>query len=285
MVILTWRRWRKLLIVTVVSVFALLINPFTIGTWLLPLKTVNIGALQDFIQEWQSPNFHELFQQPMIWLLLLTLVVIGWSGRKLDATDAVTVAVFAYITFLARRNIGLFALVCAPVLSRHAEALWQQTRWGARRLSRGSPILNWLLLIVIAFAAAIKIALPLLPSTLAKAEHDILPLGAVNWIEQNQPAREMFNSYNWGGYLLWRLWPQYPVYADGRTDVYDDTFLREYLSVTLAQDDWQAVLDRRNVGFIVIEADGVLDTFLKRETQWREAYRDEKAVIFVRGRA
>jgi hypothetical protein len=168
------------------------------------------------------------------------------------------------------------------VLSRHADALWQQTRWGARRLSRGSPILNGLLLIVIVFAAAIKIALPLLPSTLAQAEQDILPLGAVQWIEENHPAREMFNSYNWGGYLLWRLWPQYPVYADGRTDVYDDKFLREYLSVILAQDDWQAVLDRRNVGFIVIEAGGVLDTFLRRDAQWREAYRDKMAVIYVR---
>jgi len=278
---LRWR-WRKLLLITVISVAVLLINPFTIGTWLLPLKTVNIGVLQDFIQEWQSPNFHELFQQPMIWLLLLTLVAIGWSGRKLDATDAVMVALFAYITFLARRNIGLFALVCAPVLSRHADALWQQTRWGARRLSRGQPILNWVLLVVIVLAAAIKITLPLLPSTLAKAEQDILPLGAVNWIEENRPSREMFNSYNWGGYLLWRLWPQYPVYADGRTDVYDDKFLREYMSVTLAQDDWQAVLERRNVGFIVIEAGGVLDTFLQRESGWREAFRDKLAVIYVR---
>jgi hypothetical protein len=280
--ILTWPSWRKLLIITSISVLVLLINPFTIGTWLLPLKTVNIGVLQDFIQEWQSPNFHELFQQPMVWLLLLTLVVIGWSGRKLDATDAVTVALFAYITFLARRNIGLFALVCAPVLSRHADALWQQTRWGTRRLSRGQPILNWALLIVIALAAAVKIAVPLLPVTLAKAEQDILPLGAVSWIERNHPSREMFNSYNWGGYLLWRLWPQYPVYADGRTDVYDDKFLREYMSVTLAQDGWQAVLDRRNVGFIVIEAGGVLDTFLRREADWLETYRDKLAVIYVR---
>ncbi len=280
-----WRRWRKLLIITLVSVFALLINPFTIGTWLLPVKTVNIGVLQDFIQEWQSPNFHELFQQPMIWLLLLTLMVIGWSGRKLDATDAVTVALFAYITFLARRNIGLFALVCAPVLSRHVEALWQQSRWSARRLSRGQPILNGVLLLVITAAAMIKVAVPLWPSTLAKAEQEILPLGAINWIEQNRPAREMFNSYNWGGYLMWRLWPQYPVYADGRTDVYDDVFLREYLRVTQAQDDWQAVLERRKVGFVLIEAGSGLDTALRRESGWHEVYRDSLAVIYVRGRA
>ena len=145
--------------------------------------------------------------------------------------------------------------------------------------------MNWMLLIVIAAAAAIKIAVPLLPATLTKAEQEILPLGAIDWIEQNQPAREMFNSYNWGGYLMWRLWPQYPVYADGRTDVYDDVFLREYLRVTLAQADWQAVLERRNVGFVLIEAGGGLDTALRRESGWREVSRDRLAVIYVRGRA
>jgi len=281
---LNWRQWRKLIVVTLISGLALLVNPFTIGTWLLPLKTVNIGVLQDFIQEWASPNFHELFQQPMIWLLLITLVVIGWSGRRLDATDAVTLALFAYISFLARRNIGLFALVAAPILSRHADALWQRTRWGARRLSRGVPILNWLLLILIVLAAAIKVAVPLLPVTQAKAERDILPVAAVDWIAQNRPAGTMFNSYNWGGYVLWRLWPTYPVYADGRTDVYDDAFLREYLSITLGQPGFDDKLRQRNIGFVLIEADSVLANWLAHDATWREAYRDKMAVVFVRGK-
>lgn len=280
---LSWLQWRKLVVVTLVSGLALLVNPFTIGTWLLPLKTVNIGVLQDFIQEWASPNFHELFQQPMIWLLLITLVVIGWSGRRLDATDAVTLALFAYISFLARRNIGLFALVAAPILSRHADALWQRTRWSMRRLSRGVPILNWLLLILIALAAAIKVAVPLLPATQIKAERDILPVTAVDWIAQHQPTGKMFNSYNWGGYVLWRLWPTYPVYADGRTDVYDDAFLREYLSITLGQPGFEDKLNQRGIGFVLIEADSVLANWLAHDSSWREAYRDKMAVVFVRG--
>ena len=84
--VLSWSRWRKLLIITLISGAALLINPYTINALVLPFKTVNIGVLQDFIQEWASPNFHELYQQPLIWMLLLTLVVIGWSGRRLDVT-------------------------------------------------------------------------------------------------------------------------------------------------------------------------------------------------------
>lgn len=284
--VLTWPRWRKLFIITIVAVFTLLINPFTIGAWTLPLTTVNIGALQDFIQEWQSPNFHELFQQPMVWLLLLTLVVIGWSGRRLDATDAATLALFAYITFLARRNIGLFALVAAPILSRHAAALWARTRWGDRTLSRGKPIVNAIILSLIMLAAALKSIVPLLPSTIEQAEADLLPTGAAAWIEQQRPPREMFNSYNWGGYLLWRLWPAYPVYADGRTDVYAAAgdVLDEYVSIVTAQPGFEAQLDARNIGFVVIENGSPLDLFLRREAGWREAYRDEMAVIFTRSR-
>ena len=280
--VVSWRRLRKLFIITLVSGAALLINPQPIGALLLPFKTVGIGALQDFIQEWASPNFHELYQQPMLWMLLLTLGVIGWSRRRLDVSDAATLALFAYISFLARRNIGLFALVCAAILTRHGAALFERSRWGQRRLSRGSPILNAILLILIVLAASIKVVVPLLPTAQAEAEMKLLPVGAVDWIEQHQPAGAMFNSYNWGGYLLWRLWPEYPVYVDGRTDLYDDAFLREYMEITLARPGFEQILDQRRVGFIVVEKDTILPTFLATSDRWRLAYSDSLAVIYVR---
>jgi len=279
---LSWPRLRKLIVIALISGVVLVINPHTIGALLLPFKTVNIGALQNFIEEWASPNFHELFQQPMVWMLLLTLVAIGWSGRKLDVTDAVTLVIFAYISFLARRNIGLFALVCAPILARHAAAWFEKTPWGRRRLSRGSPILNWIVLSVIVFAASIKVIAPITPAMQAKAEAAVLPVAAADWIKQDQPPGLMFNSYNWGGYLVWRLWPQYPVYVDGRTDVYSDDFLREYLQVVTAQPEYESILDRRGVGFIVVEKDSLLPKFLASSDRWGLAYSDDQAVIYVR---
>ena len=48
-----------------------------------PFKTVSIGALQDYIAEWQSPNFHSLSVQPFIWLLLVTFAAVGVSRRRL----------------------------------------------------------------------------------------------------------------------------------------------------------------------------------------------------------
>jgi hypothetical protein len=280
--VLSWKRWRKLLIVTFISGAVLLINPYTVAALQLPFKTVNIGVLQDFIEEWAAPNFHELYQQPMVWMLLLTLVIVGWSGRRLDATDAALLVIFAYISFLARRNIGLFALICAPILSRHATALISRYRWGQRPPSRGSPIVNWLILLLILTAAVLKVIVPIVPAAQAQAEAKILPAKAADWIVANRPAGKLFNSYNWGGYLLWRLWPDYPVYADGRTDVYPNAFLQEYLQIVTGQRDAPALFDERGIRAVIVEQEAPLVTQLVKSGQWQEAYRDDKAAVLTR---
>jgi len=280
--IVSWRRLGKLLVITLISGAALLINPYTSEALWLPFKTVNIGVLQDFIQEWASPNFHEASQQPMVWMLLATLVAIGFSRRRLDMVDALTLGVFATITFLAQRNMGLFALVCAPVLSRHVSAIVERSRWGQRRVSQGNPIVNAFLLGLIVLAVTLRTIVSLSPTTQAQAEAKSLPVAAANWIAQHNPIGPLFNSYNWGGYLLWRLGAEYPVYVDGRTDVYDDRFLRNFLDIMLVSPDYDRKLRDSGANIVLIEADSALTNFLARDSRWLEAYRDDLAVIYLR---
>jgi hypothetical protein len=270
------------LIVIVISGAVLLINPYTIAALQLPFKTVNIGVLQDFIQEWASPNFHQASLQPMLWMLLLTLAAIGFSRRRLDITDALTLTLFAVITFLAQRNLGLFALICAPILSRHVTPIVERSRWGQRSLSEGSPIVNAALLGIIVVAVALYTIGTLGPTVQSKAEAKILPVAAAKWIEQNKPRGPLFNSYNWGGYLLWRLGDEYPVYVDGRTDIYDDSFLRDFLAITLVNPDYDQRLAKTGAQLVLIESGSVLDNFLARDATWQESYRDEVAVIYER---
>ncbi len=283
--IVSWRRLGKLVVITLVSGAVLLINPYTTAALQLPFKTVNIGVLQTFIQEWASPDFHRVSQQPMVWMLLLTLIAIGFSGRRLDVTDALTLVVFATITFLAQRNLGLFALVCAPILSRHVNAIVERSRWGQRHLSRGSPIVNVVLLTVIVLAVVLRTLVSLGPTTQAQVAANALPVNAANWIAEHRPSGPLFNSYNWGGYLLWRLGPAYPVYVDGRTDVYDDEFLRNFLAIVLVSPDYALRLQETGARIVLIEAGSVLDNFLARQAEWREAYRDELAVLYLRNGA
>ena len=79
--VMTWKAIGLLAAVGVLCGLALLVNPYTLGTWMLPFRTVGIKALQGSIQEWASPDFHNLYEQPVLWLLFGLLAVVGLSGR------------------------------------------------------------------------------------------------------------------------------------------------------------------------------------------------------------
>jgi hypothetical protein len=147
-----------------------------------------------------------------------------------------------------------------------------------RMLSR----LNWLLLILVVIAALVKVYFPLAPGTMDKATRASLPVDAVAYIQTESPPGPLFNSYNWGGYLLFTLWPDYPVFVDGRTDLYDDAFLRQYLSIYVADDGWQALLDEYGIQLVIVETNSILAKFLRVDPAWQEAFRDEMATVFVR---
>ena len=116
------------------------------------------------------------------------------------------------------------------------------------------------------------------------AQRAFLPVDVAEYIEAEQPQGPMLNSYNWGGYLMFAL-PEYPVYVDGRTDLYRDEFLTRYLQTAVASNDWQAVLDEDGINMVVVESQSGLALALHDEAGWTLAYEDEKAVVFTRDEA
>jgi hypothetical protein len=128
----------------------------------------------------------------------------------------------------------------------------------------------------------VKIGLVLVPQEALKAEEQSLPAKAVQFMQQNSPPGPLFNSYNWGGYLIFKLWPDYPVYIDGRTDLYDDAFLRRYLNVATGGEGWRQSLDEDGINLVLIESDSTLAKFLAGSSAWTKIYQDNLATVFVR---
>lgn len=284
---LTARPLLQLIGIIFLCALAVALNPAGPEMLWYPFKTVGIGALREFIQEWQSPNFHALEQQVFLWLLLLTFAVVALSRRPVDVTDLVLVCGVAYLGFLAGRNVPLLAVVAPPLLTRHAADLL--ARHGddrpplpQRRTFTGNAVLNWVLLSVLALAAVLKVFTVLPASVNEQAIARVSPVGAAEFIRRERPPGPMFNSYNFGGYLMWALYPEYPVFVDGRTDLYDDAFLREYLRVALGRPGYEAMLDRYGVRLAVVEAESLLGDRLSENPRWRELYRDDVAAVYGR---
>lgn len=280
----TLRPVLRLVEVGLVSAAAVAVNPYGVQMLTYPFRTVGIGVLRDYIQEWAAPNFHQPQTWPFIWLLLGTLIVAGFSPRRLDWRDAVMVGGTAYAALLAGRNIALFAVVAAPVLSLHAEA-WlaaHDIRFDLRRPPQGTAVLiNWMLLALIGAAVVFKMSVALNPQTVEQARRDLLPVGAVAYLEARQPPGPLFNSYNWGGYLIWAA-RDYPVYVDGRTDLYDDDLLQVYLEVALARPGWEEQLDEMGANTVLVETDSPLAQVLRLSKGWQLVYRDRLASLYVR---
>jgi hypothetical protein len=268
------------------------LNPYGFQMVTYPFRTVGIGVLQDFIAEWLPPDFHQLHLHPFIWMVLATLTALGLSGRRADFTDLTLVALFAYMSLLAGRNIALFALVTAPVIARYGSYALEGWRTRLNRPVRVRPparsgifLLNWALLALVMIASGVKITQPTSAALNEKAKADMLPVNAIRFLQAERPAGPLFNSYNWGGYLIWEL-PDYPVFVDGRTDLYDDEFLTEYLSIAFAQEGWEKKLDGYGINLVLIEPQSMLGRMLEERSLnnegWQQVYRDEMAAVFIR---
>ncbi len=283
----TLRPALRLVVIGLVSAAAVSLNPNGPAMLLYPFRTVGIGVLQDAIQEWASPNFHEAQTWPFIWLLLGTLAVAGLSRERLGWRDALLLTGTAYSALLAGRNIPTFAIVAAPVLARHANALLEERnirlRWDQLPTGGVYGVLNWTLAVVVLAGGAAWAVRALDPETVEAEREEIQPVEAAAYLESARPPGPIFNSYNWGGYLIWAA-RDYLVYVDGRTDLYDDEFLREYLSIHLAQDDWEEGLDRAGVNTVIVETLSPLARALADVEGWSLTYEDHLAVIYVRER-
>lgn len=275
----------RLVVIGLVSAAVVSVNPYGPALLLYPFRTVGIGALQDYIQEWASPNFHNPQTWPFIWMLLGTLVAVGLSGKRLDWRDTVMVAGTGYSALLAQRNIPTFAIVAAPVLSHHiSEWLAQYSfrlNWDRRPRTAGLAAANVLLLALTVIGALVWVVSVLNPVALTESRRERFPVDAVEFLREERYPGPIFNSYNWGGYLIWEA-RDYPVYVDGRTDLYDDQLLRDYLNTYLAQSGWDERLYQDGIATVLVEETSPLAQVLRTEPEWDRVYDDDRAVIYTR---
>jgi hypothetical protein len=107
-----------------------------------------------------------------------------------------------------------------------------------------------------------------------------MPVGAVDFVQAEQPPGPLFNSYNWGGYVLWRLYPDYLSFVDGRTDLFDDEILNSYLAAWSGQPSWKSLFENWGIRLVMIEPDAPLVTVLQ-SSGWQVLYQDSVSVVLA----
>jgi hypothetical protein len=92
----------------------------------------------------------------------------------------------------------------------------------------------------------------------------------------------MFNHREFGDYLIYALWPQYRVFADGRSDMYGEERLKAYFKVERIEPGWHELLNQYEINWIIHESNSMLSTVLLEKKDWALIYTDNVANIFMR---
>jgi len=262
------------------------INPGGYRSFLYPFETMSIKALRQFVVEWQSPNFNDPMVFPFLILLLLVISTLAISKQRIKTTDFLLLAGFTYLSLTAQRNIAMFALISPIILTRHLAPITEAAgqRIGYRGLSSAPPtkFQNWinsLLLVIIILVVGLKILLVFSEETYQEGLRARQPVDAVEVIKKLDPPGKLFNSYNFGGYLLWAL-PEYPVFIDGRTDLFGDEIIGEWGEIISAKPGWENQLEDYGIGVILIEPHWELNLLLPGHG-WQVIYQDDLAVVFI----
>ncbi|MCU1265809.1 MAG: hypothetical protein JWM21_2127 [Acidobacteria bacterium] len=286
-----WHRVRPLVWVLLSCGLAVLANPSGARLYSYPFETLTSQAMMKFIEEWRTPNFHELMFQPLALLILATFSALALSGKRITFTQVLLLMSTAWAMLRSGRNAPFFVLVAVPIFAEHSWIWLTSQRWGrwltkpevrAVGAQAGLKIaLNILLLVVV----PLGLMLVRVQRTIANqpaVEAQKFPRAALEFMRANKLSQPVYNEYHWGGYLIWKLYPDYRVFIDGRADVYGDAFFSEFMATHAGEPQWSDSLDKYGVRTVLITPDAALASLLRQDQRWQKVFEDNQAVIFTR---
>ncbi len=116
------------------------------------------------------------------------------------------------------------------------------------------------------------------------------PEAAADFVVKENLPPEVFNSFNEGGFILWKLGEKYRDYMDGRSIPFGvEAFEREreLLGSSLDSPRWEQEAEKYNLNTIIVQLDSEEIAFdqmqdLCNAANWRPVYLDEIAMVLVR---
>src|SRR6266403_4653654 len=106
----------------------------------------------------------------------------------------------------------------------------------------------------------------------ARAATELYPTPAIEFLRSHKLPSRLFVYYDWGGYAIWKLYPEYRVFVDGRADLYGDDLLRRFKTAVQVRTGWQDVLDRWKVEAVLIPPSCALAQALHLDPNWHVAF-------------
>jgi hypothetical protein len=106
------------------------------------------------------------------------------------------------------------------------------------------------------------------------------PVTAAAIIEERGYAGPVYNHFDWGGYLLWRL-PRLGSAIDGRTNIHGDRRIKQFADTWEGLPGWEPDPDLAAARLVVLQRRAPLAALLRRDPRFAVVHEDPVAVVFL----
>ena len=254
------------------------LNPNGLRLLSYPIETLRSAAMQNYIAEWASPNFHHAEYWPFLLVVLGTFAALSWSRLQLRPRDLLLLIVSLYAGLCSIRLMPLFVLIAVPLISQRLGDWPRSSSRSLRPPAAPRLLLNGVLALAMAVFAAVHVTQVIQHQP--QAEMRTFPARATAFLQAHPPTGPIFNHYDWGGYLIWHLYPT-RVFIDGRADLYGDQFLDQFAGTYQFKDDWQQTLQHWSIDTVLVPKDSAFATGLRSSPGWTVSYEDSQAVVLT----
>jgi len=243
------------------SLAAACITPYGPGLLAYDIGVAGNSQIAQYIDEWNSPNFHSLMVV-LVYLVPLAVLVACIRRRRVPVLEG-SLAGALFVEALRTQRLVVYLMVVAAGL---AAALPARAPWGtvARRWAGG-------LLVV---CAIVILAAPSVP---AGTVSPTVPVQAFDYLGSRHGR--IFTEYTWGDYAIAR---HRATFADGRTDLFEGQVLTDFFAITNLTTDPDPILSAYHVAYVVWAPATALSEFLVHDPRWRVVDRTAMALVFSR---
>jgi hypothetical protein len=255
------------------------------------------------IQEFQSPNFHLTDGKLIEVLLLLGAVAAVNALRQGRVVETGLLVLWGHMTLQSERHVTLAVVMLAPIIAEQLTNLaaemieriaqgsdtpakvfyamrdWYRATLGINRQLTGAFVYVCVLVFLFTLTASRWADKALSPQFNPKR----LPVAAADYVLRTQPSGNLYSSDHYGGYLIYRLAPQFKVFVDGRSDFYrQGAVLDDYDTISSVKPGWDALLDKYRIDWMVLKRDEPLALIAQMSGRWESVFEDGPARILIR---
>ena len=266
-------RVEPLLRITAACFLATLVSPYSYHLYQVGFRYLHGNAFHAFYGEFAPLDFRNAAHYVQLLITAGAFFAVG-RQRKVDLFKLAMLLVCTLVGFRASRDAWF---ICIPAIACVADSL-----------AGGAEQEEFETLTYKGVVAAILIVLLFLMARnydytnagLLRAASLRFPAKAVAFIRQNQLSGPIYNTENWGGFLMWAA-PEYPVAIDGRIELYGDDVEFRYMQVLQGAPFYASDPDVKTARVLLVERLFPLSWRLEADPHFQFVYQDPIADVFV----